>query len=115
MGWLAITLFTLREDRSLTDFRNHSMEFVRPEMMKMPSVLGFRDYAVTGTLNGSRALWDAVEVIEISSPEAFDRDNSGPHGQRVAEDWLAWVDKFEVLFCQNLAAHPGAGPGLKRG
>lgn len=112
MSWLAITLFTLREGKALDDFRQHSIEFVRPGMMKMPSVLGFRDYAVTGTLDQRKAKWDAVEVIEISSPEAFDRDNSGPHGQQVADDWLKWVDQFEVLFCQNLAAYTGAGPGV---
>lgn len=105
MGWLAITLFTLRPERSMEDFREHTLAFVRPEMMKMPAVLGFRDYAVTGTQDGATSEWDAVEVIEITNPEAFERDNNGEHGTSITRDWLTWVDRFTVLYCENLAAH----------
>jgi hypothetical protein len=105
LGWLAITLFTLRPERSMADFRQHTLDFVRPRMVMMPAVLGFRDYAVTGTQSGATAEWDAIEVIEITNPEAFERDNSGPHGAAITEDWLTWVEQFTVLFCENLAAH----------
>lgn len=70
-----------------------SLEFVRPEMMKMPSVLGFRDYAVTGTLGGGEAPRDAIKVIDLSSPEAFERENSGSYGQRIAADWRGSAKK----------------------
>lgn len=117
MSWVAITLFTLREGRSIDAFRLHSLEFVRPEMMKMPSVLGFRDFAVTGTLDGSSTPWQAVEIIEVIDPTSFDADNRGEHGARITRDWLRWVDRFDVLFCHNLAAHtstPAAEPSQPR-
>jgi hypothetical protein len=93
----------------MEDVRQHTLEFVRPRMMMMPAVLGFRDYAVIGTQSGATAEWDGVEVIEISTPEAFERDNNGPHGAAITTDWLTWIDRFTVLFCENLAAHVPAG------
>jgi hypothetical protein len=112
MSWLAITLFKLRPERSVADFRAHSLESVRPGMMRLPSVLGFRDFAVTGTMAGTSPSCDAVELIEITDPASFERDNQGEQGALVTRDWLPWVESFEVLYCRNLAAlgADGAAP-----
>lgn len=96
--------FALRDDRSLPAFREHSLELVRPEMMKMPFVLGFCDYAVAGTRGGGEAPRDAIEVIDLSSPEAFEWENSGPYVQRIPADWRASAEDVEVPFCMNPAA-----------
>ncbi len=100
--WLAITLFNLRPGASVESYRQYTRTFVRPGMRAMPSVLGFRDFEGLQLLDGSASPWGLVEVIEISSPEEFVRDNESMPGKAVADDWATWVEDFRVVVCRDL-------------
>jgi len=95
---VAVTLFTLASDRTLQDYRRFSREFIGPGMLELPSVLGFRDGTALRQMGGDPAVWDGVEVIEISSPEAFEADHEVSPGKDVAARWMEWIDRFEVTF-----------------
>jgi hypothetical protein len=95
---VAVTLFTLAEGRSLEDYRRFSREFIGPGMLELPSVLGFRDGTALRQMGGDSARWHGVEVIEISSPEAFEADHEVAPGKDVAARWREWIDRYEVTF-----------------
>jgi len=97
----AITLFTLDPDRSVADYRAFSRDVIRPGMVTMPSVRGFLDYEVTDSLESDGGI-QLVELIEITSPEEFNRDNEGVLGAPIAAAWSEWVSTFRVLFVRDL-------------
>lgn len=95
---VAVTLFSLVSDRTLEDYEQFSREFIAPGMRELPSVRGFRDGTALRQMGGDPAGWDGVEVIEISSPEAFEADHEVSPGKDVAALWREWIDRFEVTF-----------------
>jgi hypothetical protein len=97
----AITLFRLKPERSITEYVRFSQEHVRDGMRRFPSVRGFRDYAITDALVSDDG-WQLVELIAVSSPEDFLRDNEGAVGQRLAQEWETWVESYRVLFIRDL-------------
>ncbi len=99
---LALTLFRLKAGHTVQEYRAYTESTIRPGMNAMPSVLGFRDFEVTGVMAGSGGGWQLIEVIEITSEEDFERDNAQPPGKHVADDWATWVEEFTVLWCQEL-------------
>ncbi len=101
---LAITLFTLKPDRTVADYVEYSNRFIKPGMLAMPAVKGFRDFHVLGSYDGAEPSATLVELIEIESVEAFKRDNESEPGVSVASDWATWVSSFEVLFCSEIVA-----------
>lgn len=102
-GSFAITLFSLQDGRTAEDYRRFAIEYIRPNMMKMDAVLGFIDHEVVGSIGGTDG-WNFVEIIHISSPEEFARDNDAPAGAVVAAAWNEWVKDFRVLFTRDIAA-----------
>jgi hypothetical protein len=98
---IAITLFTLRPGRTVEQYRDFARDVIRPGMVRMPAVLGFLDYEVVGSLEDDDGI-ELVELIEITSPDDFNRDNEGPVGAPIAEQWLEWVTSFRVLFVRDL-------------
>ena len=96
--YVAITLFTLAEGRTLDDYERFAREFIGPRMLELPSVRGFRDGRATRQMGGAPAGWDGLEVIEITSPEAFEADHEVSPGKDVAARWMEWIDTYEVTF-----------------
>jgi hypothetical protein len=99
---LALALFRLKPGRTVDEYRAYSERFIHPGMNAMPSVVRFRDLAITGTMDGSTGGWDLVELIDITSAEDFERDHAGPPGKDVADDWATWVEEYTVLWCDPL-------------
>lgn len=97
---VAITLFRLKADLTPDDYRAFSRETVRSGMLRMPAVTGFLDYAVHDSFGGTDG-WELVEVIQITSRDAFDHDNS-TIGAALAAEWETWVADFRVLFLRDL-------------
>lgn len=95
---VAITLFTLAEGRTLDDYERFSREDLGPRMLELPSVVGFRDGRSVRQMGGATAVWDGLEVIEITSPEAFEADHEVAPGKDVAVTWMEWIDRYEVTF-----------------
>ena len=98
----AFTLFNLKSGKSLDDYEKWSLEQVHPRMLKMPSVLAFRDYRVTGAMGGGETRYQLVEEIEIMNPEEFERDNAEGDGLALAKEWQSWVADFTVIYCQEI-------------
>ena len=96
--YVAITLFTLAEGRSLDDYERFAREFIGPRMLELPSVRGFRDGRASRQMGGDPAVWDGLEVIEITSPEEFEADHEVSPGKDVAARWMEWIDTYEVTF-----------------
>lgn len=95
---VAVTLFKLGPGRALDDYRRFSREFIGPAMLALPSVRGFEDGVAIGRMGGAAAVWDGLEVIEISSPEEFEADHEVSPGKDVAARWAEWVDTYEVTY-----------------
>ena len=98
---LALTLFRLKPGRTVDDYRAYTEAKLHDGMNAMPSVVRFRDLAITGAMAGS-ADWDLVELIDITSPEDFEQDHVGPPGKDVADEWATWVEDYVVLWCDPL-------------
>jgi hypothetical protein len=98
----AFTLFSLRPEVSLEAYEAWSLEQVHPRMLKMPSVLSFRDYRVTGAMADGRSPYQLVEEIEITSPEEFERDNARGDGAVLAQEWGSRVSDFVVIYCREI-------------
>lgn len=107
---LAVTLFTLKSDRTLSEYREFTRQVIRPGMTRMPAVIGFLDYEVIGSLEGDGGT-QLVELIEISSQEEFLRDNEGPTGAPIASAWSEWVADYRVLFVRDLLSPRVDGAG----
>ena len=101
---IAVTLFTLKQGRTVDEYVDYSNSFIKPGMFAMPSVEGFRDFAVRETYDGREPSAQLVEVIEITDVASFKRDNETEPGSSVARDWATWCESFEVLFCDEIVA-----------
>ena len=99
---VAVALFSLKEGRTVEGYRELSREVIRPGMAKMPSVTGFMDYDVAGSMSESTEGWELAEVVQITSAEEFERDNTQMPGKAVADVWNEWVDKSLVLYLREL-------------
>lgn len=104
---LALTLFRLKPGLTTEQYRAFSLKTVRDGMMTMPSVTGFLDLAVTGSLTGADE-WDLIEIIAIVSQAEFIRDNS-TIGAGLAAEWEEWVEDFRVLFLTDLVGLHAVG------
>ena len=98
----AFTLFNLKSNITSDEYRRWSLEQVHPRMLKMPSVLAFRDYQVGSTMGGGQSQYQFVEEIEITNPEEFERDNAQGDGAALAEEWQSRVSDFTVIYCHEL-------------
>ena len=99
---LAVTLINLKSNRSPDVYKRYSKSFIKPGMNAMPSVKRFRDFLVTGAMGGGETRWQLMEVIEITSPAEFERDNNQDPGKKVADDWATWVEDYRVLYCDEI-------------
>jgi hypothetical protein len=98
----AFTLFNIKSHISAEEYRKWSLEQVHPRMLKMPSVLGFRDYEIGGIMGGGQTPYQFVEEIEITNPEDFERDNAQGDGAALAEEWQSRVSDFTVIYCHEI-------------
>lgn len=98
----AYTLFTLKRHVSAAEYRQWALTEVRPRMLRMPSVLAFRDYQVFGTMDDSQSPYTFVEEIEITTPAEFERDNAEGDGAVLAEEWQSRVADVVVIYCRDL-------------
>lgn len=98
-----VALFTLKPERSVGEYRALSLEMIRAGMESMPSVIGFEDFVVSGMMGGASSRWDLAEIVEITSPEEFERDNRELPGSNVADTWNEWVAESEVIYLTDLA------------
>ena len=98
----AYTLFNLKSDKNPVEYRQWALTEVHPRMLKMSSVLAFRDYQVVGAMNGAQPQYEFVEEIEITTPEAFEGDHVGGDGEKLAKEWLTWVSDFTVIYCREI-------------
>lgn len=104
---LAITLFRLQPERTLQEYVEFSEAVIKPGMMAMPAVAGFRDFHVLESYDGAAPSATLVELIEIESVAAFKRDNETEPGASVAAEWATWVSSFEVIFCAEMLGPQG--------
>lgn len=100
--YFALTLFSLKPGRTIEGYRAFALDFIRPRMIEMDAVLGFVDVEVVDHLAGDDG-WQFVEIMHISSPEDFKRDNESAEGAITAAAWNEWVESFRVLFVRDLA------------
>ncbi len=98
----AFTLFNIKPNVPIEEYRRWSLEQVHPRMLRMPSVLAFRDYEVGDIAWGGQSPYQFVEEIEISSPEEFERDNNEGDGAVLAQEWQSRVSNYVVIFCHEL-------------
>lgn len=105
--YFALTLFQLKEGRSIEAYRAFALDYIRPRMLDMDAVLGFVDVEVVDHLVATDG-WQLVEIMHITSPTDFNRDNEAPAGAAVAAHWEEWVEDFRVLFVRDLAASPSS-------
>lgn len=98
-----VALFKLKSGRSVEGYRELSLDVIRDGMFSMPSVIGFEDFVVTGLMGGGTAEWDLAEIVEITSPEEFERDNAELPGKEIADTWNEWVASSCVLYLTDLA------------
>lgn len=101
-GAFVLTLFRLKEGATVADYRSFTLGRLRADMMAFPSVTGFVDCDVSGYVP-AESVWDAAEIIEVTSAEEFRRDNESAYGVEVAERWSAWVANSAVFFLHDLA------------
>ncbi len=99
---VAVTMFRLDSGRTLDDYERFSREIIGPGMLELPSVLAFRDGTARCQMGGEPAVWDGLEVIEISSPEEFEADHEVVPGKDVAARWMDWIDTFEVTYFEMI-------------
>ncbi|AQP44671.1 hypothetical protein [Tessaracoccus flavus] len=66
-------------------------------------MVGFEDFVATGLMGGGTSEWDLAEIVEITSPEEFERDNSEMPGKEIADTWNDWVASSSVLYLTDLA------------
>lgn len=98
-----VALFKLKADRTVEGYRELSLERIRAGMAAMPSVIGFEDFVVNGLMGGGESRWDAAEIVEITSPEEFERDNRELPGSQIADVWNEWVESHEVIYLTDIA------------
>lgn len=98
-----VALFKLKPERSVGEYRTLSLEMIRAGMEAMPSVVGFEDFVVSGMMGGGSSRWDLAEIVEITSPAEFERDNRELPGSDVADTWNEWVAESEVIYLTDLS------------
>lgn len=98
-----VALFKLKPGRTVEGYRELSLDVIRKGMSAMPSVVGFEDFAVSGLMGGGKSEWDLAEIVEITSPAEFERDNTEMPGKEIADTWNDWVESSSVIYLTDLA------------
>lgn len=99
-----IALFRLKPDRTIGAYREWSLSHVRPIMRRMDSVISFRDFQVTGSMDDETSPHELCEIIEITDVAQFELDNSTVEGETLAGEWQSWLREWTVLYLQDLEA-----------
>jgi hypothetical protein len=94
----AIALFQLKKCFMKEDYEHWAGQYIRPKMLLIEAVIGFSDYRIVSPESFG---YDFVEVIEITDRKSFENDNSVGIGLEIANEWLEWIDKFTILYCED--------------
>lgn len=96
MSRYVVTYFALADGDTIESYREWALEYVRPVMRAMPSVLHFMDGAVVGAMGAGGPTWDACELIEVSDFAAFEQDNQEGEGGTLARLWRERLDSWSI-------------------
>ena len=99
---VAVALFRMKPGRTVEEYREFAHKVVRPGMARMPSVTGFMDYAVSGSMTPSDGGWQLAEVVQVTSAAEFERDNQEMPGLLIAQQWNEWVEEALVVYLAEL-------------
>jgi hypothetical protein len=108
MRRFVVSYFALAEGDTIEAYRTWSLEYVRPVMNAMPSVVTFLDFAVTGSMDAGGESWDGCEVIEVTDFAAFERDNAEGEGGRLAEAWRERLSSWSIGYLEDLEELPAS-------
>lgn len=106
MRRFVVAYFALAEGDSLAAYREWSLEYVRPVMRAMPSVLSFLDFAVTGSMDAGGESWDGCEIVEVTDFAAFEHDNEEGEGGRLAGAWRERLSSWSIGYLEDLEGLP---------
>lgn len=99
---VAITLFRMKPGHTVDEYRAFAHQVIRPGMAKMPSVTGFMDYWITGSMTPTDGGWQLAEIVRITSAAEFERDNQELPGLLIAQQWNEWVEEALVIYLAEL-------------
>lgn len=102
MKRFVVSYFSLREEDSITSYRDWSLAYVRPVMNAMPSVVSFLDFAVVGSMDEGGQTWDGCEVIEVTDFAQFERDNAEGEGAVLAAAWRERLAGWSIGYLEDL-------------
>jgi hypothetical protein len=108
MRRFVVSYFALAEGDTITSYRQWSIEYVRPVMNAMPSVITFLDFAVTGSMDEGGAGWDGCEIIEVTEFAAFEKDNAEGQGGVLAGEWRERLASWSIGYLEDLEAGPAS-------
>jgi hypothetical protein len=83
---IAVTLFRLKPERTIEEYRTFSSEVIGPGKRQLPSCISFLDGASLRQMGGTPAGGDGleIEIIRITSSEEFEADHEVPPGKEIA-------------------------------
>mgnify|MGYP007055519165 CR=1 FL=1 len=99
---MVVALFNLKPGRTVKEYQEFAHDVIRPGMVKMPSVVEFMDYSVSGSLTPTDGGWQLAEIIRINSTEQFEIDNAEMPGLSIAQQWNEWVKDTLVIYLDEL-------------
>lgn len=102
MSRFVVTYFSLAERDTIESYRQWSLEYVRPVMRAMPSVIDFVDAAVVGSMDNDGPHWDGCELIKVSDFAAFESDNQTGAGGTLARLWRERLDSWSIGYLEDL-------------
>jgi len=99
-----VTYFALKDDDSIASYAAWSLDYVRPVMHTMPSVLSFLDFSVVGSMDEGGKVWDGCEIIEVTDFDGFERDNAEGEGAVLAQLWRDRLAAWSIGYMSDLAS-----------
>jgi hypothetical protein len=95
-------LYRLRPEIDPQRYEEWSQTRDQPVMKAAESVLGLRLYRVQASGGGASG-FTYVEIIDVTSRDAFERDLQTPKVKVTAAEWARQVmDKFQILYADEV-------------
>lgn len=97
-----VVLFNLKAGVDAEEYQRWARSVDIPTVGALPSVQGFGVFKSNGTLAGTPAPYQYVEIIDTADMDALGRDISTPDMQRVAAEFQQFADNPVFMLTESL-------------
>lgn len=96
-----LIMYNLKADADSREYERWSLAVDQPAVRTLPSVVDLTSFRVVGKTSGAPS-YQFVEIIQVTSLEAFQADLEAPYLRHVMDRWLDYVAEYEIVYLEEI-------------